>query len=994
MRFPLFLLAAFMLCASAAPPSVTLVAPPDRSANFGEEVGVACSASSSPDLESMTLYYAFTPEMLAEDMLQSGQMVPEEPCRLNIYPSCVRHARGPCYPRNCDCSVFGTFGFDSGTYDVDVYYIDENDDGETGDRYQLRVNGQTVGSFSSTPQGGASDVGAVSTFPGISLSTGDEVRLWCEQGAVASYCRAYKLVFRRDEYWHPVDSVPLSGAQDSAAFPLAGLAHGGYEWNCLASNIGGEESFAPANYTFSMQPEQPTPTPTPEPVNAVTPGAFIQGDPTLRSAGFRWIVQGDDDNDATVQVSYRKASDPEWRNAQDMLRVKGERSGYYLEYNAGNLFAGSLLDLEPGTAYEARFVLSDPDGVVGQEVQSAVFATRSEPPWMAEASVRHVYSAEQLVPAAQAAQPGDVILLHEGLYLFPNGINLAGALEGKQTSPEAPIVFRGVDRDAVILDGLASPSGPELNFTDLRGVSNIYLENFTIRNAWTAIRGDDADGLVIRNMNISRVFAGVYGGSYLTSVDRNWLVVDNVVRGWHEQWYPYDTQLASSLAGINVYGRGMVVAFNNVSGFWDAVGVPDTVGADCSVDRNDPPCLDIDFHNNELMDSMDDGIVTDGCYHNVRVFENRVTNAHSGISAQPFYGGPDYIFRNVIYNIATDNPLKLHNSPAGIDAFHNTMASHLGAWQIDAGWQNARIYNNLFMGDPALAGFSLDTGTAPHPRTRFDYNALTPNNYANLIRWNSGGGWTNYPDLAAFFLATGHEQHGFTADYSVFQGAHLPGGEGYTYLPGTADFRLVPSGAAVDAGIVLSGVNDGFAGAAPDLGAYELGSDLPQYGIRNLPSTPLPTPTPTVTATPTPTPTSTPRPPSGGGSPLLRSVVKPATVRVDGESSGLFSLAQQAKNRFDSEVGELGNLDSEAASSISAEAADAENLLESGDALAAYEAYDYLNGKARAAREDLSLRRTVAMASGVVLFSVLASVFLKRRRRMRAQSRHSRAGRG
>jgi hypothetical protein len=37
---------------------------------------------------------------------------------------------------------------------------------------------------------------------------------------------------------------------------------------------------------------------------------------------------------------------------------------------------------------------------------------------------------------------------------------------------------------------------------------------------------------------------------------------------------------------------------------------------------------------------------------------------------------------------------------------------------------------------------------------------------------------------------------------------------------------------AVDAGAVLPNINDGFAGPAPDLGAYELGQPLPVYGPR------------------------------------------------------------------------------------------------------------------------------------------------------------------
>jgi hypothetical protein len=37
---------------------------------------------------------------------------------------------------------------------------------------------------------------------------------------------------------------------------------------------------------------------------------------------------------------------------------------------------------------------------------------------------------------------------------------------------------------------------------------------------------------------------------------------------------------------------------------------------------------------------------------------------------------------------------------------------------------------------------------------------------------------------------------------------------------------------AVDAGVKIPNVNDGFAGRAPDLGAYERGQPLPVYGPR------------------------------------------------------------------------------------------------------------------------------------------------------------------
>ena len=47
-----------------------------------------------------------------------------------------------------------------------------------------------------------------------------------------------------------------------------------------------------------------------------------------------------------------------------------------------------------------------------------------------------------------------------------------------------------------------------------------------------------------------------------------------------------------------------------------------------------------------------------------------------------------------------------------------------------------------------------------------------------------------------------------------------------------ADLQLAAGSAAVDKGVALAGVNDGFTGLAPDLGAYEVGIAPPTYGPR------------------------------------------------------------------------------------------------------------------------------------------------------------------
>jgi hypothetical protein len=46
------------------------------------------------------------------------------------------------------------------------------------------------------------------------------------------------------------------------------------------------------------------------------------------------------------------------------------------------------------------------------------------------------------------------------------------------------------------------------------------------------------------------------------------------------------------------------------------------------------------------------------------------------------------------------------------------------------------------------------------------------------------------------------------------------------------NFTLKPQSKAVDAGLVISTVNEDFAGRAPDLGALETGKPAPHYGPR------------------------------------------------------------------------------------------------------------------------------------------------------------------
>src|ERR1700682_3358749 len=57
----------------------------------------------------------------------------------------------------------------------------------------------------------------------------------------------------------------------------------------------------------------------------VRPGEFIIDHPTLINLGFEWLIQGDANRNAQVEVSYRKQGDSEWKVGLPLLRLQGER---------------------------------------------------------------------------------------------------------------------------------------------------------------------------------------------------------------------------------------------------------------------------------------------------------------------------------------------------------------------------------------------------------------------------------------------------------------------------------------------------------------------------------------------------------------------------------------------------------------------------------------------------------------------------------------------
>ena len=112
-------------------------------------------------------------------------------------------------------------------------------------------------------------------------------------------------------------------------------------------------------------------------------------------------------------------------------------------------------------------------------------------------------------------------------------------------------------------------------------------------------------------------------------------------------------------------------------------------------------------------------------------------------------------------------------------------------------WTNIVSRNNIYVG----TSYALRNVNEECP-VDFDYDNFFTTHPSRFIHWYP----MDYSNLKSFAQATGQERHGFAVDPHF-----VDSGQG----------QLLPDSPLIDRGVRIPGVNDGFLGAAPDLGAFE-----------------------------------------------------------------------------------------------------------------------------------------------------------------------------
>lgn len=529
---------------------------------------------------------------------------------------------------------------------------------------------------------------------------------------------------------------------------------------------------------------------------------------------------------------------------------------------------------EPQPASDGRTFHVYPPGYKGPRVEPA-FSGLLEAYYMA--SIGGDWSRA----SPPRVRPGDIIKVHAGVYLSKHDHYSHELNSGFTTccgtpwdgtyyltqdgTAERPIAIVAAGDGEVIFDG----DGNTVLF-NLMSANYHYFEGITIRNTATAMEAGmkeiaGAKGLTVKHVRFENIGTAVHSdwsGSSMFYIadndmtgreDLNSIFTWYAIKPWSDRPDFIERAKMKSFYAVSIYGQGHVIAYNRVRGFHDGLdhatyGMPDNY-------PNTPPDrlpVAIDIYNNDISVVHDNCIESDGGVRNVRILRNRCFNAPLGaMSPQPIFGGPAYFIRNVVYN-AWWGPVKIHGEPSGVYYLNNT---YIGEFKQLTPMSNLHLRNNLLLGqgtEPRV--LSVDTFTN---YSTSDYNGFRPNPDAKeAFAWNSppfeeirnfypahraesqSAPITLTPrtftTLRAYSEATGQDRHSRLVDYDIFVHAPMPDFSDPTHVVAvdSIDLQLRKTSAAIDAGVALPNITDGFQGSAPDLGAYEYGVPIPRYGPR------------------------------------------------------------------------------------------------------------------------------------------------------------------
>jgi len=520
----------------------------------------------------------------------------------------------------------------------------------------------------------------------------------------------------------------------------------------------------------------------------------VRAVPTYEAVGLYWS------NPATASdcsVQFRKQGTTAWTQ------------GLNLWYDASRSECrGSLVNLAPGTAYEAQL------GANGAFSKGITFTTWSNS-----------------LPVAQTIK-------------VPSGSTTLNITAGGSAS--GYIVYDGTGST------LDAQNGAAANITV--NASYVIVRGFTLKGAQQhgILIDKNQHDVVIEDNDISgwgRTRDGTWGTDMDSGI-RAICVSEELTRVTiqrnkiHDPRYPANSWAVAHPAGpqgvtFSYCGGNNVYRWNEIYSSQNHFN--DGMGGEDNFSTAGFPNKDSDVYGNRVEMTWDDGLEIEGGNMNVRVWGNYVNRTGTGISSTIDSVGPLYIFRNVwnrnqfIEGAACDSDQKQPMFKDGSSTdfgngrrylFHNTM---LQAQQSGCQY-----------------GLGGGAGVAGTGDTQLVHNTVSMNNIYDIWKPQNGAFYQVGSDVTF--------QNDMTNSASspevgaIVATPKYASGNGWVSEAGGM-YQLAAGTPGYDQGVRIPNFNDHFNGAAPDVGAAEAGDPAMQFGIAAASATTDTTGTTTTTTT-------------------------------------------------------------------------------------------------------------------------------------------------
>lgn len=518
---------------------------------------------------------------------------------------------------------------------------------------------------------------------------------------------------------------------------------------------------------------------------------------TFECAGFYWKTP----ESGACNVRYKEVKSNTWRTGLDL--DFDSRDGEY---------RGSVINLAPGTEYQAEFTTSSARAQLRFKTRSDVFPIGKT----------------TILPEGESDKT--VIITESGT---PDAYHL---LTVPQKS-KSVLNLKNVEDNGIIIDA---------DYVIVRGVEirNARIHGIRIRKGRHDIAVEQCHITFWGRMGGPRTYGNMEGGSdsgiYAEEGTASLTLQRNLIedpRGASNDW---ETGHPDGPQGITIIQSrgGNIIRYNDIVTTEDH-GFNDAIGGSSNFSNTGNVNCDSDIYGNLMRSVLDDAIESEGANMNVRIWGNYAHLFFNGIATASTTKGPLYIFRNVFGESRTGHS----NSNGGSFiktgernefgggrrfVFHNTVLQPNGVFNAFTSHVNPNCVtrNNIFDVPGRLA-----TDNVKEPASDYDYDYFSGTTRGASAQEKNGIRFGTTPSGTRLYVSSYRlEFYPRSTINSIKWGA-------YPYEFGERKVNITDpvvwiKNPLIDSGILLPGFNDDYVGKGPDLGAFEVGNPPVEFGRR------------------------------------------------------------------------------------------------------------------------------------------------------------------